>query len=142
VCASGCGATILLSEEANMLGQRDVVANLAVKNLEVARRFYADTLGLKQVHAEGDEVLVFQSGSSRLNVYRSQYAGTNQATAVTWSVGDELESEVRALKDKGVRFEHYELPGMKQEGDVHVAGTMKVAWFKDPDGNILNLINM
>ena len=125
-----------------MLGQRDAVANLAVKDLEVARRFYADTLGLKQEHAEGDEVIVFRSGSSLLNVYRSQYAGTNQATAVTWSVGEDLESEVRALRAKGVRFEHYDLPGMKQEGDVHVAGRVRVAWFKDPDGNILNLINV
>jgi catechol 2,3-dioxygenase-like lactoylglutathione lyase family enzyme len=125
-----------------MLGQRDAVANLAVKDLEVARRFYADTLGLKQEHAEGDEVIVFRSGGSLLNVYRSQYAGTNKATAVTWSVGDALEAEVRALREKGVRFEHYDLPGMKQEGDVHVAGNVKVAWFKDPDGNILNLINV
>jgi catechol 2,3-dioxygenase-like lactoylglutathione lyase family enzyme len=125
-----------------MLGQRDAVANVAVRDLEVARRFYTDTLGLKQVHAEEGEVIVFQSGHSKLNVYRSQYAGTNQATAVTWSVGAELEAEVQALRQKGVRFEHYDMPGMRREGDIHVAGGVKVAWFKDPDGNILNLINV
>ena len=60
---------------------------------------------------------------------------------MTWSVGDDVEGVVRALKAKGVSFEHYDMPGTKLEGDVHVVGDMKVAWFKDPDGNILNLIN-
>jgi hypothetical protein len=78
---------------------------------------------------------------STLLVYKSQYAGTNKATAVTWTVGDELEEIVRALKAKGVTFEPYELPGMTRKGDVHVAAGMKAAWFKDPDGNILSLVS-
>jgi catechol 2,3-dioxygenase-like lactoylglutathione lyase family enzyme len=124
-----------------MLGDKDAVANLAVKDLKTAKKFYEDTLGLKQVGAEGQELIVFKSGNSTINVYRSQYAGTNQATAVTWAVGKELEDVVRALKAKGVTFEHYDLPGMTRKGDVHVAGAMKVAWFKDPDGNILNIVS-
>jgi catechol 2,3-dioxygenase-like lactoylglutathione lyase family enzyme len=124
-----------------MLSDKDAAANIAVKNLETARKFYEDTLGLKQVGAEGDELVVYKSGNTILNVYRSQYAGTNKATAVTWTVGDDVEGIVRALKAKGVVFEHYDMPDMRLEGDVHVAGNMKVAWFKDPDGNILNIIN-
>jgi catechol 2,3-dioxygenase-like lactoylglutathione lyase family enzyme len=124
-----------------MLGTKDAVANIAVKNLETARKFYEGTLGLKPVDAEGEELIVFKSGNSTLNVYRSQYAGTNRATSVTWTVGDDVEGVVRALKAKGVTFEHYDMPDMKREGDVHVSGDMKVAWFKDPDGNILNIIN-
>jgi catechol 2,3-dioxygenase-like lactoylglutathione lyase family enzyme len=124
-----------------MLNEANAVANIAVKNLHTARKFYQDTLGLKQVGTEGEEVVVFKSGSSTINVYRSQYAGSNKATAVTWAVGDEVESVVRALKSKGVKFEHYDMPGMTREGDVHIGGDMKVAWFKDPDGNILNLVN-
>jgi catechol 2,3-dioxygenase-like lactoylglutathione lyase family enzyme len=124
-----------------MLASKDAVANLAVKNMETARKFYESTLGLEQVGAEGQELLVFRSGRTTINVYRSKYAGTNKATAVTWVVGDELEGVVRALKAKGVIFEHYDLPDMTREGDVHVAGDMKVAWFKDPDGNILNLVS-
>lgn len=123
-----------------MLGNKDAVANIAVGNLETARRFYEGTLGLKPVDAEGEEVIVFRSGNSNLNVYRSQYAGTNRATAVTWTV-DDVEGAVRELKAKGVTFEHYDMPDMTREGDVHVAGDMKVAWFKDPDGNILNIVN-
>jgi catechol 2,3-dioxygenase-like lactoylglutathione lyase family enzyme len=122
-----------------MLANRDVVATIAVKDLSVAKRFYAETLGLKPVASEEDEVLTFKSGNSLLNVYRSEFAGTNKATAVSWSVED-VPAEVEQLKSKGVRFEHYDMPGMKRQGDVHVGSDMKVAWFKDPDGNILNLI--
>ena len=124
-----------------MLENADAVANLAVKNLDTAKKFYRDTVGLKQVGAEGDEAIVFKSGNSKLNVYRSKYAGTNQATAVSWNVGDHVDEVVRELKGKGVRFEHYDLPGMTREGDIHIAGRMRTAWFKDPDGNILNVAN-
>jgi catechol 2,3-dioxygenase-like lactoylglutathione lyase family enzyme len=121
-----------------MLANKDASANIAVRDLDKAREFYEGTLGLKPVATQGEELIVFQSGNSKLNVYRSQYAGTNKATAVTWEV-DDIEATVRELKAKGVTFEHYDLPGSRLEGDVHVDGDMKVAWFKDPDGNILNL---
>ncbi len=123
-----------------MLSNRDAVANLAVKNVQAAKKFYEGTLGLKQVDAEGSELIVFKSGNTTLNVYESKEAGTNKATAVTWAV-DDVESEVNALKAKGVKFEHYDMPGLKRQGDVHIGGDMKVAWFKDPDGNILNIVS-
>jgi len=124
-----------------MLAHHEAIANLAVRDLGTARRFYEDTLGLQQVGAEGDELLVFQAGASQLFVYRSEFAGTNEATALTWVVGDAIDDEVRALAAKGVRFEHYpDMPGMRVEGDLHVAEGMKIAWFKDPDGNILSLV--
>ena len=124
-----------------MLGNKDAVANIAVKNLDTAKKFYEDTLGLTPVGAEDQEVVVFKSGNSTVYVYQSQYAGTNKATAVTWVVGEDVEGIVQQLKAKGVTFEHYDMPGMTRDGDVHIAGDMKVAWFKDPDGNILNIIN-
>jgi catechol 2,3-dioxygenase-like lactoylglutathione lyase family enzyme len=124
-----------------MLGNKDAAANIAVRNLETARKFYEGTLGLKQVGAEGDELIAYRSGNSTLLVYRSDYAGTNKATAATWTVGGEVESIAGALKAKGVTFEHYDMPGMARKGDVHVAGDMKVAWFKDPDGNILCIVS-
>jgi hypothetical protein len=76
-----------------------------------------------------------------LFVYESQYAGTNQATAVTWVVGNNVDEEVKTLRAKGVAFEHYDLPGTVREGDVHVAGDIRVAWFKDPDGNIHSVVS-
>jgi catechol 2,3-dioxygenase-like lactoylglutathione lyase family enzyme len=122
-----------------MLGDIDAAANIAVKNLDIAKKFYEDTLGLKQAGAEGQELIVFRSGTSTIYVYESQYAGTNQATAITWVVGEDIENVIRRLKDKGVTFEHYDIPDMTRQGDVHVGGNMKVAWFKDLDGNLLNL---
>lgn len=124
-----------------MLGQTNAVANLAVRDLARAKAFYERTLGLKEVDHMGEEVSVLKSGNTVINVYRSDYAGTNKATAVTWQVGDKIDSMVRELKTKGVSFEHYDLPDTRLEGDVHVFGDLKVAWFKDPDGNILNLVN-
>ncbi len=121
-----------------MLGDKDAVANVAVTDLETARRFYAETLGLTEASRQEGELTTFRSGKTFLNVYRSAFAGTNKATSVTWEV-DDIDATVRALKAKGVSFEHYDAPGMSLEGDVHVGYGMKVAWFKDPDGNILNL---
>lgn len=124
-----------------MLGDKDAAANIAVKSLERARKFYEDTLGLTQIGSEGQEAITFKSGSSIINVYQSQYAGTNKATAVTWVVGQDVEGFVQQLKAKGISFEHYDMPGVSRNGDIHVAEDMKVAWFKDPDGNILNIAN-
>ena len=121
-----------------MLGNKKAVANVAVKDLDVATKFYENTLGLTPVHEETKDLVVFRSGTSEINVYRSAYAGTNKATAVTWTV-DNVKEEVANLRSKGVVFEHYDMPGMTRDGDVYVAGDMKVAWFKDPDGNILNV---
>ena len=125
-----------------MLGDKDAVATVAVKDMEVAERFYEGTLGLKKANSEEPEALLYKAGKSMVLVYKSQYAGTNKATAVTWGVGDDVEGAVRALKGRGVTFEHYDLPGATRKGDVHVMGDLKAAWFKDPDGNILHINSM
>ena len=122
-----------------MLGRTNAVANLAVSDLERARRFYVETLGLEVTHNEVDQLLVLKSGASSVNVYVSEFAGTNKATAATWEV-DDVEAEVAGLKAKGVAFEHYDMPGLTLEGDLHAADGYKIAWFKDPDGNILNVV--
>ncbi len=121
-----------------MLGRADATPMIAVKDLDRARKFYEETLGLDTKEAMGGEVLEVKSGDTLINVYRSEFAGTNQATALTFDV-DDIESEVRDLKDKGVFFEHYDMPGLEQRGDLYVGEGMKTAWFKDPDGNILSL---
>jgi predicted enzyme related to lactoylglutathione lyase len=123
-----------------MLADKDAVATIAVKDLKVAKKFYGDTLGLKAAPVPEPEVLNYKSGNSTVLVYKSQFAGSNKATAVTWIV-DDVESTARDLKAKGISFEHYDFPGMTRKGDVHIAGKSKAAWFKDPDGNILAVVS-
>jgi catechol 2,3-dioxygenase-like lactoylglutathione lyase family enzyme len=125
-----------------MLRGKNAAATIAVKDVNAAKRFYENTLGLELVDdSQAPEALVYKSGNSQILVYRSQYAGTNKATAATWDVGDDVETIVKSLKTKGVAFEHYDMPGMTLKGDVHVADGMKAAWFKDPDGNIHALVS-
>jgi catechol 2,3-dioxygenase-like lactoylglutathione lyase family enzyme len=127
-----------------MLGDKNAAATLPVKDMDAARDFYENTLGLAQIEdgPEDPDAVLYRSGGSAVLVYRSSYAGTNQATAATWAVGDDFDSLVEGLRGKGVTFEHYDdLPGTTREGDVHLMGELKAVWFKDPDGNILNLVN-
>jgi len=115
---------------------------LAVKDVARARRFYEEVLGFVPLANGMDDVLQFRAGELVFVVYPSQYAGTNRATALTWTVGDQLEDVVETLKAKGVTFEHYQLPDTVREGDIHVSGGIRNAWFKDPDGNIHALSNV
>ena len=118
-----------------MLGTEKAYPTVAVKDMAAAREFYEGVLGLREVGTEGDEFVSYRTQDSMLFVYRSRFAGNNEATVVTWTVPD-VEKTVEALKARGVAFEHYDMPGMTLEGDVHVSGRTRVAWFKDPDGNI------
>ena len=125
-----------------MLGEKQAAATLAVKDPQRAREFYENTLGLSVVDEQPGGTL-YRSGNSVVLVYPSEYAGTNQATAASWAVGDDFDAIVEALRSKNVPFEHYDdLPDTTREGDVHVMGELKAVWIKDPDGNILNLVNM
>jgi catechol 2,3-dioxygenase-like lactoylglutathione lyase family enzyme len=123
-----------------MLKDTDAMATIGVKDLKKAREFYEGKIGLVPGPTEEEQVIGYKAGNSIILVYKSGFAGTNQATAVTWAV-DDVAKVVDDLKSKGVTFERYEFPGVKHEGDVHVMGNRKNAWFKDPDGNILSVVN-
>ena len=121
------------------LGSYNVSVTLGVKDLARGRKFYEEVLGITDVYRSDDYMVIYKSGNSLVEVYTSDYAGTNQATSATWLVENtEIEGVVAELKAKGVSFEHYEnMAGVSMEGDVHNFGPEKIAWFKDPDGNIL-----
>ena len=121
-----------------MLAKAEAMPMIGVKDIDRARKFYEDTLGLETKDAMGGEVLEVTIGGKVINVYRSEHAGTNKTTALTFAV-DDIEAEVRDLKDKGIFFEQYDMPGLEKRGDLYVAEGMKTTWFKDPDGNILSL---
>ncbi len=124
-----------------MLKDRNSSAIVAVSDIDQARAFYEDVLGLTLVGSDNENgVLGFRTGDTSLTVYRSDFAGTNKANAVTWDMKGDLVDTVSALKGNGVTFEHYPDMGMTLNGDIHEDGDMKLVWFKDPDGNILHLI--
>jgi catechol 2,3-dioxygenase-like lactoylglutathione lyase family enzyme len=122
-----------------MLSDGDVIATLAVRDIEKGKEFYGGTLGLKQM-LENPGGVGYTAGSGQLFVYVSPTAGTGEATTAFFRV-DNIRDVVAQLAAKGIEFEHYEMPGTTLEGDVHVMddGGMTAAWFKDPDGNILGL---
>ncbi|KQQ92054.1 VOC family protein [Massilia sp. Leaf139] len=124
-----------------MLANTDAIATVGVRDMAAARTFYGEVLALREDSERSSypDFLTYRSGATRVQVYQSDYAGTNKATAITWDLGSDLAAVVAALAAKGVRFEHYDMPGMRLEGDIHVADGMKAAWLKDPDGNVLNL---
>ena len=125
-----------------MLQGKDAAATIAVSDVERAREFYEGTLGLTAMQVDPGGIL-YQTGSSVILVYPSEFAGTNKATAATWAVGDDFDTIVTGLAESGTTFEHYDdLPETTREGDVHMMGDLKAVWFKDPDGNILNVVNM
>ncbi|MGH6692931.1 MAG: VOC family protein [Gemmatimonadales bacterium] len=123
-----------------MLGDKNAIATIAVSDIARARKFYEGTIGMTLDDTTEPEALGYRSGNSPVLIYKSQYAGTNRATSLTWLV-DDVDAVVRDLKAKGVAFEHYDLPGTTRRGDVHLTGKLKNAWFKDPDGNILALVS-
>lgn len=125
-----------------MLKEKNVAATIAVKDLTAARRFYEDKLKLHQTETDGDHYVVYKAGTGTLLVYQSEFAGGYKATVATFAVGDDIEEIVDILRTHDIKFEHYpDMPGTEIKGDIHIMGDMKNAWFKDPDGNIICLVN-
>lgn len=122
-----------------MLDRHDSSAIVAVRDLARARAFYEGTLGLTLVEGGGDAPLVFKTGATHLVVYPSEFAGSNQANAVVWGVGEAIEDIAADLAAKGVTFERYEMDGATYADGLHRMGDFRMVWFKDPDGNILHL---
>lgn len=113
---------------------------IAAKDLERAKSWYADKFGVKPAAELDDEGVYYEIGGSRFLLYPSQFAGTNQATALGFDV-DDVEKTVAELRENGVQFEDYDFPGLKTENGIatyEVAGrTIKSAWCKDSEGNII-----
>lgn len=123
-----------------MLGNGQLFATVAVSDMNAAKKFYGETLGLELASEDMGGATYQSSGGGKVYVYQSGTAGSGQATCVYWAV-DDPEAAVEELKGKGVAFEHYDLPFGEWKGDVLVGEGMMAAWFKDPDGNVLGLGN-
>jgi len=131
---------MMLKERAK-LSEKTSSAILAVSDLDRARRFYAETLGLEPA-GDMEEVLSFRTGSTTFMIYTSQFAGTNKANALVWDAGSDFDTIVAELRERDISFEEYPDMGMEIADGVHSSGDFKAVWFKDPDGNILHVNSM
>jgi predicted enzyme related to lactoylglutathione lyase len=120
-----------------MLSTASITANIPAADIDRARSFYADTLGL-QPATEMDGMLIYRTdGGSMFSVYQTEFAGQAGHTIAQWHV-DDVAAEARALQAKGVQLETYDMPGVEwDDGVASMPGMGQAAWFKDSEGNIL-----
>ena len=122
-----------------MLQNSPMYAYLPAKDISRARKFYEEKLGFKPRREVADGVAYEFAKGTGCFLYPTPNAGTSKASQAFWQVED-IEREVADLKAKGVKFEDYDMPGMKTKDGIATAGGAKAAWFKDTEGNTLALV--
>jgi len=122
-----------------MLQKSPMYSYIPVKDVARARKFYEEKLGFKPKQEVAGGVVYEFGEHTACFMYPTPNAGTSQASQAFWQVED-VEREVAELKARGVRFEEYDMPGMKTEGGISTAGGAKAAWFRDTEGNIMAVI--
>ena len=121
-----------------MLGSANLMAVLSASDLGRAKAWYAEKLDLKPVE-EHEQELWYETGSSRWLLYKSGFAGTNQATSAGFLV-DDVEATVAELRGRGVEFQEYDFPDFKTvDGVATTPDGSKAAWFIDSEGNIVSI---
>lgn len=121
-----------------MFANRRATAMLPARDVDRAVAWYADKLGLKPAQQDENGASFAFSGVNAF-LYKSEYAGTAQNTAISFDSPD-LEADMQVMRSKGVVFLDYDLPGLKTENGVATFGPVKNAWAKDSEGNILGFI--
>ena len=132
----------MMLKEKLLLKDKPSSAIIAVSDLDRARRFYVETLGLEPAGGGEQDVLTLRTGETQLVVYESEFAGTNKANAAVWNAGRDFDEIAAQLREQGIKFEEYPDLGMEISNGIHRQGEFKGVWFKDPDGNILHIGNM
>jgi predicted enzyme related to lactoylglutathione lyase len=132
---------------ATRISTAPAVAVLRAEDLDRATRYYTNVLGFTQDTAQsGQGMAIFSAGKgSQFTIYERPGMGAPENTALAFPVSaDDFDAVVTDLRDHGVKFEDYEIPeiNLKTVNGVATAGTAKTAWFKDTEGNILNLVSM
>lgn len=119
-----------------MLSEQEVFAILPAKDLQRARGFYKEKLGLEPSEERADGLMYQTPAGAKVFMYETDNAGTAQNTAMGWATSD-IEAEVADLRGRGVVFEEYDFPGLKTEDGIATSEGFRGAWFKDTEGNIL-----
>ena len=120
-----------------MLQKSPMYAYLPATDVARARRFYEEKLGFQPKQEIAGGVVYESAAGTACFLYPTPNAGTSKASQAFWQVGD-VEREVAELRARGVTFEEYDMPGMKD--GIVTAGGAKTAWFKDTEGNILAIV--
>ncbi len=120
-----------------MLNHSKLVAFVPTTDFPKARSFYESILGLEVV-SEDNFALVLDANGTMLRVTKVQDFKPQPFTILGWTVAD-IESDVTGLAKRGVHFEQYGMPGQDQRGIWNSPSGARIAWFKDPDGNVLSL---
>lgn len=123
-----------------MLGEHPVNATLPAGDIQRAKQFYSDTLGLS-VESEDPGGISFRSGNTQFLVFPSSGKPSGSHTQMGWTVKD-IETEVRDLKARGVTFETYDFPGFDSATSVATTDGVKAAWFQDSEGNLLGMVQL
>jgi catechol 2,3-dioxygenase-like lactoylglutathione lyase family enzyme len=124
-----------------MLGDHPVHPVLLAKDLDAARTFYHDQLGL-QILMENEEAIVVQCGNgTQIDVTKSTTGTADSQTQISWIVPD-LRAEVAELRSRGVTIEEYDMPGLKSEDGIADLGFALAAWIVDPGKNALGILQM
>jgi catechol 2,3-dioxygenase-like lactoylglutathione lyase family enzyme len=118
-----------------MLGNYDMLTTLPAQDIERAKRFYEEKLGLTPIF-EDPGAVHYRTGSTYFDIYPTQAAGAAEHTLAGWMV-DDIERVVDELRGRGVVFEEYDFPGLKTVDGIATLDTERSAWFKDSEGNIL-----
>jgi catechol 2,3-dioxygenase-like lactoylglutathione lyase family enzyme len=119
------------------LNDSAVAVMLPIGDADRAQKFYTDQLGLPYQGTNDEGSLMYAlSGGTQLMLLPRPDEKPLGSTAMSFEVGD-IEKEITELEERGVRFEDYDMPGMKTERHIATMGSERAAWFLDPDGNVL-----
>lgn len=122
-----------------MLTERTVQATIPVADIDRAVLWYDEKLGFKPVARIEGGAMYEAGGGTRFFLYPTTHAGLAPQTVMSFMTPD-LDTEVRALKARGVVFEEYDLPGIKTVDSIATIGSTRGAWFKDSEGNIIGVV--
>jgi catechol 2,3-dioxygenase-like lactoylglutathione lyase family enzyme len=121
-----------------MFADKTATAMIPAKDVERAKRWYDEKLGLKPAKSE-DYGATYEFNGVKAFLYQSQFAGTAQHTLLSFDTAD-LAGDMTKMREKGVKFEEYDLPDLKTVDGVAEFGPVKNAWAKDSEGNILGFV--
>lgn len=119
-----------------MLANRRAYATIPASDMVRAKRWYEEKLGLKPANEAPWGVSYALADGTRFGLYPTPNAGKAPNTLMAFTA-DDIETDVKALRARGVVFEEYDLPDLKTVNGIAAMGTAKGAWFKDSEGNIL-----